>query len=109
MGMTLGNMAKMLTLGIAQARLDKLLTFDKLNASIRLHQCFCPYRAPIPAITNPGRCPGLLVYWPFRPFYGCLCHYQPWALPWAIGLLAFQAVLWLSILKSLRSSKMTED
>ena len=38
--------------------------------------CFCPLGASFPFHTiNPGRCPGLIAHWPYRPSeYKCTCE-----------------------------------
>ena len=51
----------------ASAAVGLYLDATKYNLALKHLSCFCPYRAHVPAIANPGRCPGLLAYWPFRP------------------------------------------
>jgi len=38
---------------------------ERAKARTMLHG-FCPYRAHVPAVDNPGRCPGLEARCPFR-------------------------------------------
>jgi hypothetical protein len=52
----------------ASAAVGLYLDATKYNLALKHLLCFCPYRAYVPAIANPGRCPGLLAYWPFRPY-----------------------------------------
>ena len=40
------------------------------------YKCFCPYRADYVCAAFPGRCPGLIACWPFRPFSARLQTYN---------------------------------